>query len=52
MKIAAPANVRQAVIEAKIIRKDGRVEDLGTVAYYHPNPLRRWLWRLKGLIRG
>ncbi len=25
-------------------------EDLGTVAYWHRNPLRRWLWRSRRLV--
>lgn len=50
--INAPANVRRAEIQATVIRADGRVEHLGTVAYYDSNPLRRWFWRVKGLLRG
>lgn len=34
------------VVEAVVIRADGRVEPLGRVAYWHRNPLRRLLWRL------
>lgn len=33
-------------VEATIIRKDGTVEQLGTVAFYHKNPLKRWWWHL------
>lgn len=33
-------------VEAVVIRADGTREPLGRVAYWHRNPLRRWLWRL------
>lgn len=39
--------VVQQTLEVKIIRADGTVEDLGVVAYYHKNPLRRFLYRLR-----
>lgn len=38
--------VREATIEVVVTRADGTVEKLGTVAYYHRNPLRRWAWRI------
>ena len=34
---------RSATLEAVITRADGRVENLGTIAYWHKNPLKR-LW--------
>lgn len=41
------ARAAQSVtVEAVVIRADGSREDLGRVAYYHRNPLRRWLWRI------
>ena len=30
----------------------GATADLGVLAYWHPNPLRRWAWRLSKLLRG
>jgi len=33
--------VKEAQIEAVIIRADGSREELGTVSYYHKNPLKR-----------
>lgn len=39
---------REASIEATIIRADGSIERLGTVSYWHRNPLRRLAWRLFG----
>jgi hypothetical protein len=34
-------------VAAKVIRADGRIEDLGTIGYWHKNPLRRLWWRLR-----
>jgi len=49
--LLASGKLRQASIEAVVTRADGRVERLGTIAYWHKNPLRRWLWRLSQLLR-
>lgn len=38
--------VRQAELSAKVIRANGKVEDLGVISYWHKNPLRRLVWRL------
>ncbi len=43
---------RQVEVEGRIIRADGTVEELGRIAYWHINPLRRLAWRLKQLVRG
>ena len=37
---------RKASIEAVITRADGRIERLGTIAYWHKNPLKRLWFRL------
>ena len=42
---------REASVEAVITRADGRVEKLGTIAYWHKNPLRRWLSKLIHAVR-
>ena len=42
----------QVTVEARVIRKDGRVEDLGVIAYWHRNPLRRIWWRVTQFLRG
>lgn len=47
---AQPA--RCAEIQARIIRADGTVVDLGTIAYWHINPLRRLAWRIGQALRG
>jgi len=36
----------QLTMRAQIIRADGTVEDLGVVAYWHRNPLRRLLYKI------
>lgn len=45
LKTRAPA--REASLSVRVIRADGTVEEIGTVAYWHRNPLRRLLWRLR-----
>ena len=42
----------KAEIQAVVIRADGTREDLGTIAYYHKNPLKRWFWNLRKVIHG
>jgi hypothetical protein len=37
-------NAKEATFHAVITRADGSVEDLGQIAYWHKNPVRRWLW--------
>jgi len=44
--VEANSQIKQATIEAVVIRKDGTREDLGVVSYWHKNPLKRLLWRL------
>lgn len=36
-----------ATISATIKRADGTIEELGVIAYWHQNPLRRWVYRIK-----
>lgn len=43
-EIHVPANAESVELQAVIVRADGTVEDLGTVAYWNKNPLRRF-WR-------
>lgn len=37
-------------VEGRITRADGTVIELGTLAYWHANPLRRLAWRIKQLF--
>jgi hypothetical protein len=45
--IVAHGKAREASIECTIIRVDGTIERLGTVSYWHRNPLKRLAWRLR-----
>lgn len=47
----AMAGVQQGQITATIIRADGRVEELGVVAYHHKNPIKRWAYNAVNKIR-
>jgi hypothetical protein len=49
--ILTNGKAREATISAVITRADGSVEQLGVVAYWHKNPLRRWAWRLNHFIK-
>jgi hypothetical protein len=43
----ANGGLREVTIEAKVIRANGDVEDRGLVSYWHKNPLKRLVWRLR-----
>lgn len=45
------AKVKSISLEAKIIRASGEVEDLGTISYWHRNPLVRMTEKLKRKIK-
>lgn len=45
------SDVKSAETSVVIIRADGRIEDLGVVAYYHKNPIKRLIWNAKRLIK-
>ena len=45
--ITSEAKVKQMEISAIITRADGTVENLGTIQYWHKNPLKRLIWRIK-----
>jgi hypothetical protein len=47
----AKAKAREASIEAVVIRGDGSREDLGTIAYWHRNPVRRLWWHMKRKVK-
>lgn len=44
--IIAKSRAKKQTIHAVVTRADGTVEDLGMVAYWHKNPLKRLAWRL------
>jgi hypothetical protein len=41
------AQVKQMEISARIVRADGSIEELGTIQYWHKNPIKRIIWRIK-----
>jgi len=41
---------RQVTLEARIIRADGTVEELGVISYWHRNPFKRLAWRLRRIL--
>lgn len=43
MAIMTNSNARSATFRAVVTRADGTVEDLGLIAYWHKNPLIRWV---------
>lgn len=48
MKTAARAGVKSVEVQAVIIRADGTREQLGTLGYWHRNPLVRLYRRARG----
>lgn len=38
---------KSAQMSAIITRADGTVENVGVIAYWHRNPLKRWAWNIK-----
>lgn len=49
--LLASASFSEASLKATIIRADGRIEHLGTIAFNSRNPLKRLLWRCGRLLR-
>ena len=39
--------VKQMEVSARIIRADGSIQELGVISYWHINPLKQILWRIK-----
>ena len=50
MDMQVAANIKSAELQAVIIRADGTRVELGTIAYFHKNPLKRMLWKLKVVL--
>jgi len=40
-------NAKEIQLVATITRADGTVEELGVIDYYHQNPLKIIIWRIK-----
>jgi hypothetical protein len=45
--VLAKHRAREGSVRITVIRKNGTVEDLGVVAYWHRNPLKRLAWRVR-----
>lgn len=43
----AQSNAKELQLVATIIRADGTIEELGVIQYWHKNPFKRILWRIK-----
>ena len=43
----AQSNAKELQLSALIIRADGTVVDLGVIDYWHQNPIKRFIWRIK-----
>lgn len=43
----ATSNAKELQLEAVIIRADGTIERLGVIDYWHKNPIKRLIWRIK-----
>lgn len=43
----ANTGAKSASIDAVITRADGRIENLGQIAYTHVNPFKRWAWAFR-----
>lgn len=43
----AKSNAKELQLVATITRADGTVEELGVIQYWHRNPIKRLIWRIK-----
>jgi hypothetical protein len=48
----AITDAKELQLVAVVTRADGTVEDLGVVAYWHSNPIKRFVWRIKQFFKG
>lgn len=48
--IDARNQAQEIAMEAVVIRADGTRENLGTIAYWHRNPLKRWSFSARRFI--
>lgn len=47
MAMEVSADVKSAELQAVVIRADGTKEDLGTIAYYQKNPIKRVIKKIR-----
>ena len=46
----AKSNAKEIELIATITRADGSVEQLGVIDYWHKNPIKRIIWKLKKFL--
>ena len=47
----AQSNAKEIHLVATIRRADGTIEELGVIDYWHKNPIKRFIWKLKKFLR-
>jgi hypothetical protein len=50
MAINGLGDCKSAEVSMVIVRANGTVEDLGVVSYFHKNPLKRAIFKIKQLL--
>ena len=40
-------NAKSLELVARIVKADGTIVELGTIDYWHKNPIKRIIWRIK-----
>jgi len=48
--ITGIGNAKSAEMSMTIIRADGKREELGVVSYYHKNPIKRAIFKIKQFL--
>ena len=43
----ANSNAKELHLSATVFRADGNVVELGVIDYWHKNPIKRFIWRIK-----
>lgn len=46
----ANVNAKEIELIATIIRADGTKEELGVIDYWHKNPIKRFIWKIKNFL--
>lgn len=44
---SAISNAKETQLEITVIKADGTVVSYGVVSYWHKNPIKRFIWRIK-----
>ncbi len=50
MMFSANGSIKEIEIEAVVVRANGTVEKLGSIGYWHSNPLMRLWHKIKGVF--